>query len=353
MHGMMTVAGTGPGPISKRPGAGGSQPGESKTEEHTLYVPQEGKVPECHGPEKNRSYTGRLDGFSKRQKKRPYLFSPHTETIVELDAGEEMTGYIRAAFSGGKGAEVTLLYAEAYVQEGFEGPEHIPVKADRTDKEKGHLQGYEDHYQVAGMGTEMEQEIYEPYWFRTFRFVGLRIKTAEEKLVFHGLTFEETGYPLEVATSVRTSDQSLRGIWEISERTLRRCMHETYEDCPFYEQLQYIMDARTQILYTYAVSADDRLARKCMDDLRRSQRYDGLLNCSYPNCNTNVIPGFSIYYILMVYDHMMYFGDRTLVAEHMPAIDQILHYFERHLTEEGYVEKVGRRQYGGQVLVFY
>ena len=118
-------------------------------------------------------------------------------------------------------------------------------------------------------------------------------------------------------------------------------MHETYEDCPFYEQLQYIMDARTQILYTYAVSADDRLARKCMDDLRRSQRYDGVLNCSYPNCNTNVIPGFSIYYILMVYDHMMYFGDRTLVAEHMPAIDQILHYFERHLTEEGYVEKVG------------
>lgn len=30
-----------------------------------------------------------------------------------------------------------------------------------------------------------------------------------------------------------------------------------------------------------------------------------------------------------------------LVAEHMPAIDQILHYFERHLTDEGYVEKVG------------
>lgn len=272
---------------------------------------------------------------------RELMIPAYTETVVELDAGEETTGYIKAAFSCGKNAEVSLLYSESYVQDGFAGPEHIPVKGDRMDKEKGHLNGYEDTYRVAGLGTEDEQETYEPYWFRTFRFLRLRIKTEEEPLTLHGLEYEETGYPLEVASSVRTSDKSLREIWEISERTLRRCMHETYEDCPFYEQLQYIMDARLQILYTYAVSADDRLARKCMDDLRRSQRYDGVLNCSYPNCNTNVIPGFSIYYILMVYDHMMYFGDRTLAAEHMPAIDQILHYFERHLTEEGYVEKVG------------
>lgn len=268
-------------------------------------------------------------------------FPAYSETIVELDAGEEMTGYIKISFSGGKGASVSLLYSEAYVQEGFAGPEHIPLKADRMDHENGHLCGYEDTYQLAGVGTGTEYEIYEPYWFRTFRFVRLHIKTAEKPLILHGLDYEETGYPLEVCTSVRTSDKSLEEIWKISERTLQRCMHETYEDCPFYEQLQYIMDARLQILYTYTVSADDRLARKCMDDLRRSQRYDGALNCSYPNCNTNVIPGFSIYYILMIYDHMMYFGDRTLVAEHMPAIDQILHYFERHLTEEGYVEKIG------------
>lgn len=277
--------------------------------------------------------------FLKGEKK--LTIPAYTETIVELDAGEEMTGYMKVAFSGGKKSVLSLLYSESYVQNGFVGPEHIPVKADRVDKENGHLQGYEDTYRAAGFGTIDEPETYEPYWFRTFRFLRLHIVTAAEELTLQALDYEETGYPLEVATSVRTSDRSLRAIWEISERTLRRCMHETYEDCPFYEQLQYIMDARTQILYTYAVSADDRLARKCMDDLRRSQRYDGVLNCSYPNCNTNVIPGFSIYYILIVYDHMMYFGDRTLVAEHMPAIDQVLHYFERHLTEEGYVEKVG------------
>lgn len=265
----------------------------------------------------------------------------HTEETVVLDAGVEKTGYIRLALSGGSGARADLLYSEAYVQEGFVGPEHIPVKKDRTDKINGHLQGYEDYYRAGGFGTAENNEVYEPYWFRTFRFIRLRIRTEEEPLTVHSLDYEETGYPLEVSTEVETSDESLKKIWEISERTLRLCMHETYEDCPFYEQLQYIMDSRTQILYTYAVSGDDRLARKCLDDLRRSQRYDGLLNCNYPNCNPNIIPGFSIYYILMLYDHMMYFGDREIIAAYMPVVEQILHFFERHLTKEGYVEKVG------------
>ena len=107
-------------------------------------------------------------------------------------------------------------------------------------------------------------------------------------------------------------------------------------------KLQYVMDSRTQILYTYSVSADDRLARKCIDDLARAQRYEtATLNCSYPNCNPNIIPGFSIYYIVMIYDHMMYFGDHKLVEKYMPTVERILQFFEEHLSEKGYVGKTG------------
>lgn len=264
-----------------------------------------------------------------------------TEEIVEISAGEEMTGYISLVLSAGKSADITLTYAEAYVQEEHVGPDHVALKKDRLDQKNGHLEGYQDNYHVAGLGTQDDPEIYEPFWFRTFRFVQLRIKTGAEPLTLQHLDYQETGYPLEVSTSVKTSDESLSDIWEISERTLRRCMHETYEDCPYYEQLQYVMDSRTQILYTYSVSADDRLARKCIDDLARAQRYDGLLNCSYPNCNPNIIPGFSIYYILMIYDHMMYFGDHKLVEKYMPTVERILQFFEEHLSEKGYVGKTG------------
>lgn len=263
-----------------------------------------------------------------------------TEEIV-LDAGEEMTGFISTSLCGGEGAELEQLYAECYIQNEKSGAIGLPVKKDRLDKVNGHLDGYKDCYTVACSGTGARPEEYAPYWYRTFRFVKITVRTAEQPLTIKAVNYEETGYPLEAGTSVQTSDESLAKVWDISLRTLRRCMHETYIDCPYYEQLQYAMDGRQEILYTYAVSADDRLARKCMDDLSRSQRPDGLLNCCYPNCNTNVIPGFTIYYILMVYDHMMYFGDKALIAQHLPTIDRILGFFHGHLDAQGHVGKTG------------
>lgn len=263
----------------------------------------------------------------------------HTKEIVEVTAGEEMTAYINLAVQKGAQAAVTLLYSEGYVQD--EHHKNLPIKKDRRDCLHGHLEGFVDHYQVAGYGTADIPEIFEPFWFRTFRYIRLEIETDDEALVLSRFGYTETGYPLRVQTKASASDKSLDDVWEISERTLRRCMHETYEDCPFYEQLQYAMDARSEILYTYAVSADDRLARKCMDDFKRSQRHDGLLNACYPSCRPNVIPGFSIYYIFMLYDHMMYFGDRQLLEEHLPTVFEILNYFHQNRTKEGYVAKIG------------
>lgn len=259
---------------------------------------------------------------------------------VEIGAGEEMTGFLRLSVHRGKGAKVTILQSESYVQPGRTAG-GLSLKKDRTDWEHGHLEGFVDTYQVCGYGTEQQEECYEPFWFRTFRFIRLEIAAEDEPVTVTGFDYTETGYPLEVKTEVRASDERMEPIWEISERTLRRCMHETYEDCPFYEQLQYAMDARSQILYTYATAADDRLARKCMDDFRRSQRYDGLLNCSYPCYGPNVIPGFSIYYILMLHDHMMYFDDLDLLEEHLPVAEGILHYFHRNREAQGYVKKIG------------
>lgn len=261
----------------------------------------------------------------------------NSHEVVEISAGELTTGYLSLRMAGGKKSVVKIMTSEAYIQSIPEGFNPTPIKGDRCDWEHGFLNGFTDVYEVCGSTGEA----YEPFWFRTFRFVQLDITTAKEPLEIIGFDYLETGYPLEAKTWVETSDKSLKPIWDISLRTLKRCMHETYEDCPYYEQLQYAMDSRSQILYTYMVSADDRLARKCMDDFRRSQRYDGMINSSYPCYGPNVIPGFSIYYIMMLYDHMMYFGDKKFLREHMGAVDGILEFFNRNLDERGLVSKVG------------
>ena len=260
---------------------------------------------------------------------RDWTVSADSEKELVLDAGEEMCAYLHLRLSGGKGAEIELLRSECYTTE--------HGKQNRLDSEHGHLEGYTDRYTVAGYADEC----YEPFWFRTFRFLRLRVKTKAEPLCIRAFDYTETGYPLEEKTHVETSNPGMADIWVISLRTLRRCMHDTYMDCPFYEQLPYAMDTRSEILYTYAVSADDRLARQAIDDFSRSQRPDGLLNASYPNKNANVIPGFSVYWILMLHDHMMYFGDRELVARYLPAAARILDFFHVHRSFEGLVDKIG------------
>ncbi|MBR4394098.1 MAG: hypothetical protein IKT07_08780 [Oscillospiraceae bacterium] len=278
----------------------------------------------------------------------PVTIPAHSTQVVELSAGAEECGYLLYAFAGGKGAKIATLCSECYAYPqppkptitGTMMPSH-PKKGDRTDAENGQLFGHTSFYTAAGCGTADKPVEYEPYAFRTFRYIQLKIETADEPLTVLSFRYRATGYPLEEKTRFAVSDPSFAPIWDISLRTLRRCMHETYIDCPFYEQLQYAMDGRSEILYTYAVSADDRLARQAMDAFRRSQRPDGLVNADAPTVKSNVIPGFSIYYLLMVHDHMMWFGDKSLVKQHLPAIDQILAFFDRSLNELGLVGRVG------------
>ncbi len=260
----------------------------------------------------------------------PLTLPPHTVVTAELSAARLTTGYLELAVSGGAGGTVKLLSAEGYCRpDATQGT----GKGDRLDSASGVLSGPTDRYTVGGYGTPERPEAYEPFWFRAFRFVRVRVATGDTPLTLHRIAYRETGYPLTVQTQVETSDPSLAAIWTISENSLRACMHETYEDCPAYEQLQYLMDTRAQALYTYAAAADDRLGRQAIDDFARSQRADGLLNGCYPAYKPNVIPGFSIYYILMLHDHMLYFGDAALVRRYLPTVERILAFFDWLMDE--------------------
>lgn len=267
-----------------------------------------------------------------------WTVQPGERFEVELDAEELLTGYLTLDVSGGRDAVIEILCSECYEKE----PESTirRNKDTRDDPEGRQLYGEKDVYVAAGIGSTEAPERYEPFEFRTFRFVKLTITARDEALTLHRFNFRETGYPLEVSASFQCSDETLTPLWDISINTLKRCMHETYEDCPYYEQLQYIMDTRLEALFTFQLSADDRLARKAIFDFHSSLMPDGMIQSRYPSVYPQVIPGFSVYWIMMIADHYRYFGDLPLVRKFLPTVDAILGWFESHVNEQGLIGKL-------------
>lgn len=274
----------------------------------------------------------------------PQTIPAHDSMEITLNAEELMTGFLRLTMARGKGARLEILESEGYVKSAPENPktfEDQPIKGDRTDAEHGILAGYTDTYATGGFGTEEIPEVFEPFWFRTFRYVRLRIDTGNQPLDLLSCTYRRFEYPLEVSTKLDIDSDLLTGIQDMSLRTLRRCMHETYEDCPFYEQLQYVMDTRSEILYTYSVSTDDRLARQAIEAFIDSHQPDGLLNSCSPSNTLNIIPGYSIYFIAIIFDHMMYFDDKDLIRHSLPTIERILEFFSGNRRADGLVDVIG------------
>ncbi|CEO59503.1 hypothetical protein PMG11_04177 [Penicillium brasilianum] len=262
---------------------------------------------------------------------------PAGETVtVDIEVSSLTTGFITLQCSGGKGSEVTLHYAECYEKD--LGVETAPFpkprsKSNRADS-SGRLYGIKDIYVVADGQPE---HTFEPFWFRTFRYVQLKITTGEQPLTLRSFTLRETYYPLEIKTEVQAGGE-MDEIWNISLRTLQNCRHETYEDCPFYEQNQFVSDSRLQMLFTYQLSSDDRLPRKTLQEFHASQGPDGLIKAQFPaGFRSTQIPQFSLYFVAMVYDHMHYFADTSVVRRYLSTIDGILNHFDERLNELGLV----------------
>lgn len=250
----------------------------------------------------------------------------HCQTFI-FDAGEIKTAFMKFHFRGGKNTKVVFTYSERFVNKEKE--------IRRDDYKNGVLEGMEDEIILDGSDF-----IYEPFWNRTFRFVKIELKTEEEQALFFWPEFTETGYPLEVKTKIDSSVSWVKNVWDMCVNTLKRCMNETYMDCPYYEQMQFPMDTRLQALYTYICSGDTRLAKKALKDFHYSMIPDGLIQGKYPCSHTQIISTFSLYYIFMLKEYYMQTKDMETLKRYRPDVDLILDYYDRK-TENGLVQNLG------------
>lgn len=264
---------------------------------------------------------------------------PESTHVLDLEAPHHMTAFLRFCFERPfhSGASMTITYAESYEDEPALVP-YLRRKGHRRDITKK-LYGPKDIYHFQGSRRRRtldydqrgdKTEVYAPFHFRTFRYIRLTIDTGPSELVLCGIDIEQVNYSLDIQASLQVSEPSgrARQLWDTSLLTLSNCMHDCYEDCPFYEQLQYAMDTRSSALFTYYVSGDDRLARQAIVQLHSSfNARTGLTASRAPSHKTQIIPHFSLFWICMLCDHWKFFGDKTFLAPFLPVADAVLNYF--------------------------
>lgn len=100
---------------------------------------------------------------------------------------------------------------------------------------------------------------------------------------------------------------------------------------------RYAGDSRSVGIFHYLLTGDDRLMRQCISSFAASIGPDGLTQSRFPSHVPQVIAGFSLYWILQVCDHHLYFGDDRYARSFLPAIDGVLDFFDSHVDSLGLV----------------
>ena len=211
-----------------------------------------------------------------------------------LDYQELLCAYPRIQVQGPSGAEITVTYAERLWAD---DPASYGAE-DRNRVEGRTVRGYQDRF-ILGNGNCS----FEPAWWRTYRFILIE---ASKPYTLKKLQAFETGYPLVAASKFDADDAAVSNIWEVSLRTAERCAGETYFDCPYYEQLQYVGDTRIQALIGYYLGRDRQLMRNAVETLGWSRMENGLTRSRYPDRQPQIIPPFSLWWILMRQDQRLY-----------------------------------------------
>ncbi len=258
---------------------------------------------------------------------------------VVADLGDYYCYYPRLVTRGGRGSRVRVHAAEALFEPGGQPGDRTKSQRDRVEGLVFHGKG--DAWRMGGVGDPRDgRESFEPLWWRCGRYVEFLIETGDEPLTVESWTIRETRYPLEVETGLACDEPRWEGAARPMVRALQMCAHETYMDCPYYEQLMYAGDTRLEVLTTYAVTGDDRLPRKAISAFGWSRLESGLTQARYPTHDTQVIPPFALWWVAMVHDFALWRDDAEFVRSMLPGVRGVLECYRAHVDERGLVGRV-------------
>ncbi|MES2061629.1 MAG: alpha-L-rhamnosidase N-terminal domain-containing protein [Bacteroidota bacterium] len=253
----------------------------------------------------------------------------NTIASMLLDQSFLTNAYLNLNMSGGDKAGISFTYCESPMVN--VGNTYEMVKPNRNNVDGYKFVGRKDSITANGSAHQS----FTTLAFRTYRYILVNITTKDQPLTIDDIYGTFTGYPFKQNATIHTGNPETQQIMDIGWRTARLCAVETYFDCPYYEQLQYIGDGRIQALVSYYNTGDDRLARNALNLIDHSRIAEGITLSRHPSYNPQIISTFSLWYVGMLHDYWMYRNDPKFVKDKLDGVRQVLAFFSKYQQANG------------------
>jgi len=267
----------------------------------------------------------------------PVTVPPHSKWTVLWDLERYSCGYPGVETQGGRGGEVEWSWAEALYEEAGSGEvtDHS-FKGNRNQIEGKAFIGIHDRWRI-GAASKVDAP---SLWWRSGRYVRLRIRTGGEALTLTALGITLTGYPLPETGMWRSSDESWDNLMPLFHHSFRCSAHESWTDSPYYEQMCYVGDNIMHARSNYAWYHDDRLSRRSIRLFEWSRRPSGLVAERYPSRYRQESATYSLLWPMMVRDYAWWRDDAAFVREMLPGVRSVMAEFDGMAHDDGLLHKV-------------
>jgi alpha-L-rhamnosidase len=147
------------------------------------------------------------------------------------------------------------------------------------------------------------------------RYLQLNLTNISGNIEITYIGLRKWDLPLPEAAGFECDYPSAAKLREVGLHTMRMCMHDHYEDCPWREQGLYSYDSRNQMIFGYYAWGNYRFAETSLNLLGNGFSSDGHLNLCAPTHRSVIIPVFSYVWFSALYENYLYSGQDRLLRK--------------------------------------
>lgn len=266
--------------------------------------------------EKSKNLFPRPNERLRLGERRPISVIDYSDSYL-IDLGRETVGFVDLDFESDEEQEILISYGE-YL---FNNQVRRVINGGALD------------FSVEYVARKGENKYCN--YFR--RIAGRYLQVYHKKPIkIRYIGVREVEYPVKLRQN-KFKNELRQKIYDTSLRTLRACMHEHFEDCPWREQALYTLDSRNEMLAAYAAFDDFKFIRSNLSLISHGLRKDGLLCICYPSGLDFPIPFFSLAYAIQLAEYIERSGDVGILEETFETVTAVMRTFVERIDSCGLI----------------